>query len=214
MKLYAIAVLFVGAFAPAFSQAQTPAPGASTDDAAAISKPADPPDSTPASNRIKLPTSNKPASEASKTASEASKPAPENPDGETGKPAGETSKPTGETGKVAGEADKPKEKVMQEVQEIDIKVTGAYDPALIEVEKGIPVVIKLHRKDAGECAEWFEIPSYGIRKHCPGLKTTEVRFTPKKTGTVAFRCGMDMMHGQFKVVEAEKQPTSKEGATR
>lgn len=195
MKFYAIAVLLVGAFAPALSQGQTPAPGASTSEAAAVSKPADPPESTPAPNKIKLPTSKKSPSETA------------NPAGETGKPAGETSKPSGET-------DKPKEKATQEVQEIDIKVTGTYDPALIEVERGIPVVIKLHRKDAGECAEWFEIPDYGIRRHCPGLKTTEVRFTPKKTGTVAFRCGMDMMHGQFRVVEPEKPQTSKEGATR
>jgi hypothetical protein len=97
-----------------------------------------------------------------------------------------------------------------EVQEVDINVSGGYDPASIEVEKGIPVVLKLHRKDGGKCAEHFVIPDYGINKQCPGFKTTEVVLTPTKEGTIKFQCGMDMMHGKIVVTAPHPDKSGKQ----
>lgn len=83
------------------------------------------------------------------------------------------------------------------VQTLDVTVSGKYDPAEIEVQKDIPVVLKMHRKDSSKCSESFEIPELGVKEKLAGKATTEVKFTPTKEGAFTFQCGMGMMHGKL-----------------
>ena len=60
-----------------------------------------------------------------------------------------------------------------------------FDPKEITVKRGAPVLLKLTSLDR---LHGFNCPDLGIRSDITPGKTTEVRFTPDKTGTFAFFC--------------------------
>ncbi len=84
-------------------------------------------------------------------------------------------------------------------QELKLEVTTSYSPSVLTVEKGKPVVLKVHRKDANNCGGELLIPDFDVRAKLPVGQTTEVMFTPTKAGTFPFTCGMQMMNGQIVV---------------
>jgi plastocyanin domain-containing protein len=84
-------------------------------------------------------------------------------------------------------------------QQVEISVSGTYQPSTVEVVRDLPVLLKLKRLDSGKCGEVFEIPDLDIKRVLPGHSTSEIVFTPHREGVFSFRCGMNMMHGNIKV---------------
>lgn len=88
-------------------------------------------------------------------------------------------------------------------QEVTIVVDGAYSPPQISLKAGIPTKIIFDRRDKGDCTEWviFEsVPTAEgneIKTRLPEGKKTTVSFTPSKSGTYGFVCGMGMVHGKL-----------------
>jgi hypothetical protein len=93
-------------------------------------------------------------------------------------------------------ATKPGEK---NVQEVTIVVAGGYEPSEVKLKKGVPARLRFVRKDTGGCAEQLLIPDFGVKQVLPGLTETVVEFTPDKTGTFPFTCGMRMLKGTLVV---------------
>ncbi|WP_224243067.1 cupredoxin domain-containing protein [Hyalangium gracile] len=86
-----------------------------------------------------------------------------------------------------------------QVQEVTIRVEGGYNPGQVQVKKGVPVRLRFQRKDNAGCSEELVIPDFGVKKTLPALSETVVEFTPDKTGTFPFTCGMGMLKGQLVV---------------
>jgi len=85
------------------------------------------------------------------------------------------------------------------VQEVTITVAGGYEPAQVQLKKGVPVRLRFVRKDTAGCSEELVIPDFGVRKTLVALSETVVELTPDKTGTFPFTCGMGMLKGQLVV---------------
>ena len=79
---------------------------------------------------------------------------------------------------------------------IKIMVSGAgFEPAQIKVKKGQMVKLAFYRVDAKNCAGEVVFPDLNIRKGLPAGETTIVEVTPRKSGELAFTCGMGMYEG-------------------
>lgn len=86
------------------------------------------------------------------------------------------------------------------VQTAKVLVTEeGYQPASVTLRKGIPARITFLRKTDATCGTEILLPAYKIKKTLPLNKPVVVQFTPKKTGTIAFTCGMKMMKGKIVV---------------
>ena len=88
------------------------------------------------------------------------------------------------------------------VQTISVRVDGGYDPNVVEVTTGRPVRLEFLRLDSGNCSEELVFPALGIRKFLPVGRVTPIEFTPQVPGTIAFTCGMGMLHGRLVVSSA------------
>jgi len=89
---------------------------------------------------------------------------------------------------------KPKPPVQK--QTIILK-DGVYQPASFRLKRGVPAQLTVIRKSADECGEVIVFPAYNIRRYLKLNKPVVIRFTPRKTGTFGFMCGMDMMYGKI-----------------
>lgn len=89
------------------------------------------------------------------------------------------------------------------VQRVRIVVKGGYTPAIVKVRAGRPVRLDFFRDETNSCTEEVVVPDFGIRTYLPAHETTAVEFTPEKTGSYAFSCGMGMVHGKLIVQGAE-----------
>ena len=87
----------------------------------------------------------------------------------------------------------------QGVQEVRVTVRDGYDPGVIEVAAGRPVRLLFRREEVAGCSDNVLIPEWGIAQRLPAHQETAVEFTPRKPGTYAFTCGMNMMRGRIVV---------------
>lgn len=85
------------------------------------------------------------------------------------------------------------------VQKVTVTIDGGYSPASLSVKAGKPVEITFVRKSASGCDGTLVIPSLKFQKSLKQGEKTVVKFTPKKTGTIGFQCGMAMYKGQIAV---------------
>jgi len=84
--------------------------------------------------------------------------------------------------------------VNRDLQEINVSISAsAYTPNTIEAKTGMPLRITFHANDDAGCGREVIIPDFGIQKIVSG--TASIDITPKKAGSYAFRCSMDMMRG-------------------
>jgi Cu+-exporting ATPase len=88
------------------------------------------------------------------------------------------------------------------VQEIKVTVKGGYSPDVIKVKVGIPLRLVFDRQEAGDCSSRVVFPDFQVSKTLPAFATTTLEFTPDKSGTFGFACGMNMLHGTL-VVEQD-----------
>lgn len=82
---------------------------------------------------------------------------------------------------------------------INVKSNG-YTTGAKQIKVGVPVKLNLVSKNANGCVRSFVIPSQNISTILPVNGSTELEFTPTKTGLLDFSCGMGMYTGSFTVV--------------
>ena len=89
------------------------------------------------------------------------------------------------------------------VQTIEVEATdGGFQPQHVIVQEGMPTVFVVTRRTSSRCLEQIAIPAFGIEAtDLPLNEPVSFQFTPERTGTFEFICGMDMQHGTI-VVEA------------
>ncbi len=87
------------------------------------------------------------------------------------------------------------------VQEIAITVKGGYSPDLIRVQQGVPVRLVFDRQEGSDCTSRVVFPDFQISRSLPAFQRTSVEFTPDRTGSFGFACGMNMVHGTIVVEE-------------
>ena len=85
------------------------------------------------------------------------------------------------------------------VQEIKITVKGGYDPDLIVVKQGKPVLLNFYRDETASCSEQVVFTDFGIVRDLPAFKTTPIEFIPEQPGEYNFACGMGMLRGKLVV---------------
>jgi plastocyanin domain-containing protein len=87
------------------------------------------------------------------------------------------------------------------VQEVEVRVKGGYEPAILQVRRGSPVRVTFDRQETSGCSEEVVFPDFGVRRFLPAFEKTTVELHPTKSGTFAFTCGMSMLQGQLVVTE-------------
>lgn len=92
-----------------------------------------------------------------------------------------------------------KAQVSQGMQTAHVVVRGGYEPSLIEVEAGTPIVLDFDRKESGECSSHVVFPELGIDRTLQAFAHTEVRLPALAPGEYPFACGMNMLHGMLRV---------------
>jgi heme/copper-type cytochrome/quinol oxidase subunit 2 len=70
-----------------------------------------------------------------------------------------------------------------------------YTPNVIRVKKGIPVELEINNPLEDSCLSTFKIPDFNINNVNLKVGTTNLTFTPEKSGEFTFSCGMDMFKG-------------------
>lgn len=79
---------------------------------------------------------------------------------------------------------------------IKMKVTPTgYTPNVIRVKKGVPVELEIDNPLENSCLSTFTIPDFNINNVNLKVGTTNLSFTPDKTGEYTFSCGMQMFKG-------------------
>ena len=86
-------------------------------------------------------------------------------------------------------------------QELEITVKGGYSPDVIRVREGVPVRLVFNRQESSDCTARVVFPDFGVSKSLPAFGKAVVEFTPGKSGSFGFACGMNMLHGTL-LVEA------------
>ena len=88
------------------------------------------------------------------------------------------------------------------VQEIRITVKGGYSPDVIRVKEGVPLRLVFDRQEASDCSDRVVFPDFQASKSLVPFATTTLEFTPDKSGSFGFACGMNMLHGTL-IVEQD-----------
>ena len=93
-----------------------------------------------------------------------------------------------------GTASTPRERT------IAVAVTRkGFEPATIKVKASQPLRLVVTRKVERTCATEIVVKDHGIQKALPLGKPVEIRFTPKKSGSIRYACAMDMIAGELVV---------------
>jgi plastocyanin domain-containing protein len=74
---------------------------------------------------------------------------------------------------------------------------NGFSPSSINVEEGFPLTLIFKRTSKQSCGDKVVFPSLNITKNLPVGKAVTVKFTPDKTGEIAFTCGMNMFKGSI-----------------
>src|SRR5437660_5454358 len=88
------------------------------------------------------------------------------------------------------------------VQVLHVTVKGGYSPDTLVVKRGRPVRIDFDRQETSSCSDTVVFGDLGISQPLPAFRTTPVQFTPAKTGTFEFTCGMNMLRGRLIVEDS------------
>jgi len=88
------------------------------------------------------------------------------------------------------------------VQEVHMEVKGGYVSDLIRVQQGVPVRLVIDRQEAGDCSARIVFPDFHVSRNLAANATTTLEFTPDRSGSFGFACGMNMLHGTLIVESA------------
>jgi plastocyanin domain-containing protein len=85
-------------------------------------------------------------------------------------------------------------------QRVVVTVTkNGFESAAVRLKAGRPVRLVVTRTVERTCATEIVLKQHGISKPLPLNKPVEVRFTPRKAGTIRYACAMDMIAGELVV---------------
>lgn len=85
-------------------------------------------------------------------------------------------------------------------QTLKMAVTSSgYEPSSLTVKVGIPVRWEIDGQAVGGCTRDIVVPSLHIEKTLT-KGSNLITFTPQKTGTIPFSCGMGMVRGSITVI--------------
>lgn len=88
----------------------------------------------------------------------------------------------------------------QGVQKVTVRVENAgYTPSSVAVKAGKPVELTFILGKNPGCGQVVQLPALGVKRTLKAGETSVVKFTPKKAGSLAFTCGMNMYKGQVVV---------------
>ena len=90
-----------------------------------------------------------------------------------------------------GQAHKP----VAKGQKATIVVNNGFKPSTVVVKAGQPVQLTFDTKEKG-CIDTVVFDKLNLKKPLKDGTKTVFTFTPKKPGTYAFHCSMDMMNGK------------------
>lgn len=83
-----------------------------------------------------------------------------------------------------------------QAQTVKVVLTeSGYQPNSFKLKKGVPARVTFVRRTEAGCGQEIALPAYGIRRALPLNQPVTVRFTPAKTGSFSFTCGMGMLRG-------------------
>lgn len=84
------------------------------------------------------------------------------------------------------------------VQKVTVALTEkGYQPVSLKLRRGIPAQVTFIRKVSATCGTQVTIPEYNIKRDLPLNEPVSVSFTPSKSGTFTFSCGMGMIRGSL-----------------
>lgn len=84
------------------------------------------------------------------------------------------------------------------IQKLTVALTeNGYEPTNLKLLRAIPAQITFIRKVSATCATQVVIPDYDIKRDLPLNVPVLAEFTPKKSGTFTFMCGMGMLKGSL-----------------
>ena len=84
-----------------------------------------------------------------------------------------------------------------QTQHVTINVGTSYRPSSFKLKKGVRANLTFIRTTERSCGEQIVFPAYGITRDLPLNEPVAVIFTPRKSGTFSFTCGMHMMRGKI-----------------
>src|SRR5882762_1092393 len=86
------------------------------------------------------------------------------------------------------------------IQKVTVALTEkGYQPNSLKLRRGIPAQVTFLRKVSATCGTQVVIPEYDIKRDLPLNESVSVAFTPSKSGTFTFSCGMGMLRGSLVV---------------
>jgi len=84
------------------------------------------------------------------------------------------------------------------IQKVTVALTEkGYQPNSLKLRRGIPAQVTFLRKVSATCGTQVVIPEYDIKRDLPLNESVSVAFTPSKSGTFTFSCGMGMLRGSL-----------------
>ena len=86
------------------------------------------------------------------------------------------------------------------VQKVTVRLTeNGYRPSEFRLRRGTRAHVTFIRKTEATCGQVIVIPAYGVHRDLPLNRRVTITFTPRRTGTFNFTCGMDMLRGKIVV---------------
>lgn len=89
-------------------------------------------------------------------------------------------------------------------QEARVLVDHGYHPSRIELDAGVPAVLRFDRREDDPCTEMLVSELWPSAHRLAAHAETDIRFTPGQPGRYAFTCGMGMYSGELLVRAAGK----------
>ncbi len=90
-------------------------------------------------------------------------------------------------------------------QEARVVVDRGYAPSRIELEAGVPTVLRFERREDDPCTEMLVCELLPSEHRLVAHGETRIRFTPPRPGRYAFTCGMGMYSGELVVRSAQRK---------
>ena len=86
------------------------------------------------------------------------------------------------------------------LQKVTVALTeNGYQPTSLKLGRGIRAQVTFIRKVSATCGTQILVPEYDIKRDLPLNESVLVEFTPNKSGTFTFSCGMGMLRGSLVV---------------
>ncbi len=73
---------------------------------------------------------------------------------------------------------------------------------MIRVKEGVPLRLVFDRQEASDCSDRVVFPDFQASKSLAPFATITLEFTPNRSGSFGFVCGMNMLHGTL-IVEQD-----------